>query len=83
MGRAGTVRLAQIDYHRRWVGRPVLNLEAATGARVAFVTRYSSAILPTPDVVLQENDVLHLLMTADRSAEIERILTAAPTAEED
>ena len=80
---SGTVRLAQIDYHRRWVGRPVLHIEAATGARVAFVTRYTSAVLPTPDIVLQENDVLHMLMTADSSADVERILTAAPPAEED
>lgn len=80
---SGTVHLAQIDYHRRWVGRPVLHIEAATGARVAFVTRYTSAVLPTPDIVLQENDVLHMLMTADSSADVERILTAAPPAEED
>jgi trk system potassium uptake protein TrkA len=80
---SGTVRLAQIDYDRGWVGRPVLHLEAATGARVAFVTRYTEAILPTPDIVLQENDVLHLLMTVDTAADVERILTAAPQAEED
>jgi trk system potassium uptake protein len=80
---SGTVRLAQIDYHRRWVGRPVLTVEAATGARVAFVTRYTTAVLPTADVVLQENDVLHLLMTVDTAAHVERVLTAAPPAEED
>jgi trk system potassium uptake protein TrkA len=79
---SGTVRLAQIDYHRRWVGRTLLSLEAATGARVAFVIRYTTAVLPTPDTVLQENDVLHLLMTADRAADIERILTAVPPVEE-
>lgn len=79
---SGTIRLAQIEYHRRWVGRPVLHVEAATGARVAFVTRYATAVLPTPDVVLQENDALYLLMAADRAPDVERILTVAPPAEE-
>jgi len=79
---SGTVRLAQIDYHRRWVGRTLLSLEAATGARVAFVIRYTTAVLPTPDTVLQENDVLHLLMTTDSTAVVERMLTAAPPVEE-
>lgn len=80
---SGQIRLAQVDYHSEWTGRTVRRIEAATGARVAFVSRYTEGILATPDTVLQENDVLHVLMRSDDAAAVERILTHTPGTEED
>jgi trk system potassium uptake protein len=79
---SGHVRLTQLDYHPGWTGSTVRRLEAATGARVAFLSRYTEGLLPTPETVLQENDVLHVLMRADDAASVERTLTHAPREEE-
>jgi trk system potassium uptake protein TrkA len=80
---SGQVRLAQIDYHPDWTGISVRRIEAATGARVAFLSRYTEGVLVTGDTVLQENDVLHVLMASDDAAAVERTLTHAPTGEEE
>lgn len=79
---SGQVRLAQVDYHPAWNGRPVHAIEEAAGVRVGFLSRYGDGVLPTALTVLQENDVLHLLMRKGDSAVVERILTNAPRTEE-
>ena len=79
---SGQVRLAQVDYHPGWTGRAVRRIEAATGARVAFLSRYTEGILVNADTVLQENDVLHVLMGSDDAPAVERILTHEPKTEE-
>ena len=50
---------------RRWVGRRVDELEEATGARIAFLTRSATACCPTPDTVLQDGDLLHVVSASD------------------
>lgn len=80
---SGKVRIAQMDYHPGWVGSPLRRLERATGARVAFVSRFAEGILPDDGTVLQENDVLHVVMQVDAAAGVERVLTAAPREEDE
>ncbi|MBD5787673.1 TrkA family potassium uptake protein [Cellulosimicrobium terreum] len=80
---SGHVRLAQLDYHPTWVGRTVRAIESATGARVAFLSRFGDGLLVTDRTVLQENDVLHVLMTESDAPAVERVLTHAPKVEAD
>lgn len=75
---SGQIQLSQVDVHPGWVGKPLRALEEAAGARIAYLTRYGDGLLPTPTAVLQENDTVHVLMRADTSALVERILTSAP-----
>jgi len=75
---SGRVVMAQIDVHPSWLGRPVEELEAATGARIAFVTRFGDGMLPTPTMVIQEHDLVHVLLLTDDMPRIERILTRTP-----
>lgn len=75
---SGQIVLAQVDVHPGWVGHPLSQLEEASGARVAYVTRYGDGLLPTSATVLQENDTLHVLMRADEGSFVERTLTRAP-----
>ena len=79
---SGQIQLSQVDVHEGWVGRPLRVLEDATGARIAYLTRYGDGLLPTSTTVLQENDTVHVLMRADTSALVERILTSAPAVTE-
>lgn len=79
---SGQISLAQIDVHAGWVGRPVRHLQDASGARVAYLTRYGDGVLPGPDTVLQENDVVHVLVRVEDMDRVERVLTAAPVVAE-
>ena len=75
---SGKIQLAEVDVHDGWVGRPLRAIEDATGARVAYLTRYGDGLLPDAGTVLQENDIVHLLLRAEEAATVERIVTAAP-----
>jgi trk system potassium uptake protein TrkA len=75
---SGHIVLAQVDVHPGWVGRPLRTLEEASGARVAYVTRYGDGVLPTPATVMQENDTVHVLLRTDEAHHVERTLTHAP-----
>ncbi len=77
---SGKVVMVQMDVHEGWVGRPLTDLEAATGGRVAHLTRFGDGVLPGPDTLLQENDVLHLLLRTDDVPRAERVLTHEPPA---
>ncbi|WP_140459240.1 potassium channel family protein [Cellulomonas oligotrophica] len=77
---SGQIQLAEVDVHTGWVGRPLRALEEATGARVAYLTRYGDGVLPTATTVLQENDTVHMLMRVDDAPAVERVLTATPPA---
>jgi trk system potassium uptake protein TrkA len=79
---SGQIELAHVDVHEAWVGRPLRALEEASGARIAYLTRYGDGVLPTPESVLQENDTVHVLMRSEDSASVERVLTSAPVVTE-
>jgi len=76
---SGQIVMAQVDVHPAWIGRPLAKLESATGARVAYLTRYGDGVLPGPTTVLQESDVVHLLLHATELGKVERIATHVPT----
>ncbi|MCL2467731.1 MAG: TrkA family potassium uptake protein [Micrococcales bacterium] len=77
---SGQVVMAQVDLDPGWVGLPVARLEEASGARVAFVTRYGEAVMVTASTVLQDADVVHVLMRTDDAPAVERAFTAHPPA---
>jgi trk system potassium uptake protein TrkA len=78
---SGQVVMAQVDLHPQWYGRPAADVESATGARLAYVTRFGDGMLPTVDLVLQENDLVHLLVRAEDLPRLERVLTRPPAPE--
>jgi trk system potassium uptake protein TrkA len=75
---SGTVRLAEVHTHSGWVGRLALDIEKATGARVAFLTRLGEGLLPKADTVIQEGDLVHVVMLERDAATIESQLGAKP-----
>ena len=61
----GTIQLAEMHVDPGWIGHRLTEVEAAGGIRIAFVTRFGEAVLPQPDTVLQEGDLVHVLVTDD------------------
>ena len=75
---SGTVILAQTSVHPGWIGHRIRWIGEMTGSRIAFVTRYGEGLLPEPDTVLQEGDLLHVIMRADEKSQVQEALQQPP-----
>ena len=75
---SGSVRLLEVHVDRSWVGRTVEQIEAATAAKVPFVFRLGSGIVPKRGTVFQDGDLLYAAVADERLAEVEAILAAPP-----
>ena len=79
---SGTVALAQCSVHPAWIGTRIRDIGARTDTRIAFLTRYGEGLLPEPDTVLQEGDLLHVIVrVADRGAVYEQLSQPPATRE--
>jgi trk system potassium uptake protein TrkA len=75
----GHIALCEMAYHQGWIGQSVGAIqEAAAGTRVAFLTRYGEAVLPTRDTALQDGDQLHVMVVRADLERIEAVLAAEP-----
>jgi len=77
---SGTMALAQIHVSDMWVGKRVTALEAASGSRIAFVTRYGSSLLPTSETVVQEGDLVYALFSTSDSDKVTAVFEGGPSA---
>jgi trk system potassium uptake protein len=75
---SGAVSLVQVAPHEGWVGHRLTEFEAATGAQAAVVTRFGTGQLPTPSLVIQDGDLLHVLITDDLADTVRRAAQNAP-----
>jgi trk system potassium uptake protein TrkA len=72
------VQLCEVHLHHDWFGQPVSLIESSTKARVAFITRLGSGMIPTENTVLQEGDLVHVMATDDEIKNIEQALAKSP-----
>ena len=77
---SGTMCLAEVHVGATWVGHPTAEIETATGARIAFITRYGDALLPQAYTVLQDGDLIHALYAPDDRDKVERVFEQGPEA---
>jgi trk system potassium uptake protein len=66
----GAVVLAEVAYADGWLGEKVCDLESAAGARIAFISRLGEALIPSPNLVLQEGDVVHVVAAESTLSQI-------------
>ncbi|NUS73976.1 MAG: TrkA family potassium uptake protein [Corynebacteriales bacterium] len=74
-----SVAMVELSIHPSWIGERLTSVEQATGARIAYLTRFGLGMLPTESSVVQDGDQLFVLATDDM---IERVLSIAATAPE-
>jgi trk system potassium uptake protein len=79
---SGAVVLAEVQVHGGWVGSRMTTLEAASGARVAFLTRLGEGIVPSAETVYQEGDLVHVVMRHDQVGTVEQSLASPPSKDE-
>lgn len=66
----GGIAMRRLPFHDDWVGHTCKELERASGARIAYLTRFGDAVLPDDQTVLQDGDDVYALVMAatERSA---------------
>jgi trk system potassium uptake protein len=69
----GAVVLADVAYSDDWIGQKVCDLEQAAHTRIAYISRLGEAVIPGPNLVVQEGDVLHVVAADKNIAEIARV----------
>ena len=62
---SGKVVIAEMPVARAWVGRRVSEIEHAVHGRLAYLTRLGDGLLPGPDTVYQEGDLLHIALARE------------------
>jgi len=77
---SGELAIGEVHVHPGWIGRRINSLGDAVGARIAFVTRYGEATIPDSQMVMQENDLVHILYRVTDLDRVESVLAAPPEA---
>ncbi|MSV69197.1 MAG: TrkA family potassium uptake protein [Actinobacteria bacterium] len=75
---SGAIQLCEMHPHKGWFGMAITELEAATGARVAFITRLGEGLIPDPHSVLQEGDLIHVTVRDEDIRKVEEIFARSP-----
>lgn len=75
---SGAVQLCEMHPHKDWFGMAITELEAATGTRVAFITRLGEGLIPDPHSVLQEGDLLHVTVREAEIDAVEQVFARSP-----
>ena len=75
---AGTVAILPLPVHEDWVGRPVRELEAAAGCRVAFIVRFGTGVLPKSDTAVQAEDTVYVAAVSGTVSDVTAAAAAPP-----
>jgi trk system potassium uptake protein TrkA len=75
---SGAIQLCEMHPHKGWFGMAITDLEDATGARVAFITRLGEGLIPDSHTVLQEGDLLHVTVRDNEISKVENIFSRSP-----
>jgi trk system potassium uptake protein TrkA len=75
---SGTVRADQMLAPLAWVGHPVLELQEATQARVAFLTRRGTGMIPDRRTIIQAGDLLNLFLLETQFDDVLVAIKAGP-----
>ncbi len=74
---SGAIRVSPLPAPPAWIGHSVRELEG-TGARIAFLTRFGEGTMATPDLLMQDGDVLHVVIAEAEARFVTARLDAGP-----
>ena len=75
---SGEVLLAEMPVHRDWIGRPIEQIAAAGGVRVAYLTRLGRGLVPDASTLLQDGDQVQVIVRESELNRAEAALAAVP-----
>ena len=74
---SGLIRIEALEAPEAWIGTKVRSLEEV-GTKVAFLTRLGEAMMAWPNLVLQDGDLLHLVMTEKHAEAVKAAVDKGP-----
>ncbi len=74
----GKMAVVQLPLHEDWVGRRVGELEQAVGARIAFIVRFGTGVLPRADTVVQNEDTVYVAAVSGTVSDVTAAAAAPP-----
>jgi trk system potassium uptake protein TrkA len=74
----GKVAIVQLPFHEGWVGHTVAELEQAVGARVAFIMRFGTGVLPTAKTVVQAEDHVYIAVLSGTISDVSNAAAQPP-----
>src|SRR5690349_14504100 len=77
----GTVAILPLPVNAEWVGRPVRELVATTGCRVAFIVSFGTGVLPRPETVVQAEDTIYVAAVSGTVSDVTSAAAAPPPQE--
>ncbi len=77
---SGRVVIAEVPLSRAWIGRRISEIETLTGTRVAYVSRLGDGMIPGPQTVFQDGDLVHVAAATDDLGRIEKSFDQSPPA---
>ncbi len=77
----GSLALAELPFHKDWIGHRVARLGLDSGARIGYILRFGEAILPSKDLVIQENDIVHAIFFLSEENQVKNVFSNPPKAE--
>lgn len=78
----GSVAVISVSVHEDWVGRKITELEESTSARVAFLIRFGTGVLPDRKTVIQADDQIYLAAVSGSVAEAVALAENPPVDDE-
>lgn len=77
---SGNVVVFQLALAESWVGTTSVAFQTQTGARIAFLIRFGSPVMPEPNTALQQDDQVFVAVPADRVDDV-KAMAAGPSAD--
>lgn len=74
----GDARMLQVHVHSGWVGKRISELARAADSPIPFVLRVGRGIVPEPDTIFQDGDLIFVACMTERTDEIEYLFAHAP-----
>ena len=75
---SGSVRLIEVHSNSDWVGTKISGIEAAIRAKIPFVMRFGTGMVPNADTVFQDGDLIYAAVTNEQVSDVEDILADPP-----
>ncbi|MGH3762094.1 potassium channel family protein [Actinophytocola sp.] len=74
----GKVAIVQLPLHEGWVGHTVAELEQVTNARVAFIMRFGTGVLPNTKTVVQADDQVYVSALSGTISDVSNAASQPP-----
>jgi trk system potassium uptake protein TrkA len=75
---SGAVRLMEVHVDPSWVGIKLTDMEAAARAKIPFISRFGTGMVPEERTVFQDGDLVYIAVGNDQVNAVEDILGSPP-----